>query len=289
MNLLFQLVASLVLAFFIALAASQNSVEVNGVPLFGICAGVAFVVQWVIFIPSYIFQTEKFYDLTGSLTYLTIIGLGVTLSPADPQRLLLGVLVAIWACRLGLFLFMRIHKAGKDTRFDKKTNFMWFLFAWNTQGLWVVLTSAAALTCITSATSVPISWLTYLGLTVWILGFTVEVISDRQKSAFKAQPKNQGKFIQEGLWAYSRHPNYAGEIILWFGVAIIALPGLSGWQYCTLISPVFVYLLLRYGSGVPLLEKQGLKRWGDLQAYQEYIAKTPILFPWVSPPRQAKD
>ena len=139
------------------------------------------------------------------------------------------------------------------------------------------------MTCITSATTVPISWLTYLGLSVWILGFAIEVIADRQKSAFRSKKENQGQFIQTGLWSYSRHPNYVGEIILWMGVAIIAFPGLTGWQYCSLISPFFVYMLLRYGSGVPLLEKQGMKRWGHLEEYQSYLAQTPILFPWIPP------
>jgi steroid 5-alpha reductase family enzyme len=97
---------------------------------------------------------------------------------------------------------------------------------------------------------------------------SIEVISDRQKSNFNDDPNNKEKFISVGLWAYSRHPNYVGEIVLWLGATIFAWSSLQGWQNITLICPIFVYLLLSRLSGVPLLEQKAEKRWGNDASYQ---------------------
>jgi steroid 5-alpha reductase family enzyme len=105
------------------------------------------------------------------------------------------------------------------------------------------------------------------------------VIADRQKSAFNAKPENKGRFISTGLWSWSRHPNYFGEIVLWIGVAIIALPILRGWQWVTLISPVFIILLLTRISGIPLLERRADQKWGNEAEYQSYKARTSVLVP----------
>ena len=122
-----------------------------------------------------------------------------------------------------------------------------------------------------------------LGIIVWLAGFAIEVIADQQKSAFKNNPENAGRFITSGLWAWSRHPNYFGEIVLWTGIAIIALPVLSGWRWVMLISPVFVVLLLTRVSGIPLLEARARKRWGEDETFQAYTRDTPVLIP--RPPR----
>ena len=117
------------------------------------------------------------------------------------------------------------------------------------------------------------------GSLIWVVGYTVEVVADLQKYHFKSQPENSEKFIDSGLWSISRHPNYLGEITLWTGIALIALPTLSGWQYFTLSSPVFIFCLLNYISGIPLLEKSADKCWGHLKAYQQYKQSTPRLVP----------
>jgi len=189
-------------------------------------------------------------------------------------------LVIIWATRLGTFLFRRIRKAGKDTRFDEiKPSFIRFLNTWTLQGLWVTFTLAAALAASTATTRKELDVFAAIGFLVWVFGFTFEVTADTQKSRFRADPKNKGKFIHTGLWAWSRHPNYFGEIVLWVGVAIIALPVLRGWQWVTLISPVFVALLITRISGVPLLEKQADERWGGQEEYEAYKERTPVLIP----------
>lgn len=269
------------IGFLVALAGSQGGALIAGIPVFGLAVGLAFLIQWLVFIPSYWFQTEKFFDLTGSLTYISITIMAVLVSPViDNRSLLLAGLVVIWAVRLGSFLFSRIQKAGKDDRFDElKPSFFRFLNVWTIQGLWVTFTAAAALVAITTASRKELDVFAIIGLLIWVLGFAIEVIADNQKSRFSANPENKGKFIQTGLWSRSRHPNYFGEIMLWIGIAIIALPVLQGWQWVAMISPLFVTLLLTRVSGVPLLEKKADKKWGGLEEYESYKKRTPVLIP----------
>ncbi len=118
-----------------------------------------------------------------------------------------------------------------------------------------------------------------VGFLLWAAGFAVEVVADSQKSSFRADPAHRGHFIPTGLWARSRHPNYFGEIVLWVGVAVIALPVLEGWQWVGLISPVFVALLILRVSGVPLLEAKADAKWGGQPDYEAYKRATPVLVP----------
>lgn len=277
----------LIIAAGLAFAGSQNGIEEGGVPVFALCIALAFVIQWVAFIVAYTKQTEVFYDLTGSITYITVIVLAVALSPeATTRSLLLMILVAVWAVRLGTFLFRRIRAAGSDVRFDKiKVSFPRFLIAWTLQGLWVSFSLAAALAAITAETQPDLGIVAVIGLLVWVLGFGIEVIADWQKSRFRTIPENKGKFITTGLWSWSRHPNYFGEIVLWIGVAIIAVPVLSGWQWLTLISPVFIIFLLIRISGVPLLEARADEKWGGQEDYEAYKARTSVLI--LRPPSSA--
>jgi len=271
----------ILIGLLVASAGSQGGTSIAGVPLFALSVGLAFLIQWLAFVPAYLMQTEKFFDLTGSLTYISVTLIAVFFSKAlDVRSILLAVLVVIWAIRLGTFLFGRIKKAGKDDRFDEiKPSFIRFLNVWTIQGLWVTFTAAAALVAITTAHRKELDLFAIFGLLVWVFGFTFEVVADSQKSRFSADPKNKGKFIQTGLWSRSRHPNYFGEIVLWLGVAIIALPVLQGWQWVAMISPLFVALLLTRVSGVPLLENKADKKWGGQEDYESYKKKTPVLIP----------
>lgn len=274
----------ILIGWLVALAGSQGSVALGGVPVFAIAVGLAFLIQWLVFIPAYIFQTEKFFDLTGSITYITVTGVALCYSrysvPLDARSILLAVLVVVWAIRLGTFLFSRIQKAGKDDRFDElKPSFIRFLNVWTIQGLWVTFTLAAALVAITTITRKELDIFAVVGFLIWLLGFIIEVVADAQKSRFNADPANKGKFIQTGLWSRSRHPNYFGEIVLWIGIAIIALPVLQGWAWIALISPLFVAILLTRISGIPLLQKKADKKWGGQADYEAYKKNTPVLIP----------
>lgn len=280
------IVIVLLIAAGLAFAGSQGGFTINGFPLYALCILLAFVIQWIAFIPAYMNQTEAFFDLTGGLTYILVIVTAVALSETVDARsfLLLGIIL-VWAVRLGSFLFMRIRAAGEDRRFREiKPSFPRFLLTWTIQGLWVSFSVAAGLAAITSTVRVGLDAFAVVGFIVWLIGFAIEVIADRQKSAFNAVPANKGKFIHTGLWSWSRHPNYFGEIVLWIGVAIIALPILQGWQWATLISPIFIILLLTRISGVPLLEKRADEKWGGQPEYEAYKAGTSVLVPM--PPKK---
>jgi len=280
------IVIVILIAVGLAFAGSQGGATINGLPLFALGILLAFVIQWIAFVPAYSLQTEKFYDLTGTITYLTVMVAALLLSPSiDLRAMLLTGIIAIWTIRLGSFLFLRIRAAGEDRRFREiKPSFARFLLTWTLQGLWVSFSIAAALAAITSAVRVGIDAFAIVGLLVWLAGFVFEVIADRQKSAFNSVAENKGKFIHTGVWSWSRHPNYFGEIVLWIGVAIIALPVLRGWQWATLISPFFIILLLTRISGVTMLEKRADEKWGGQSDYEAYKAGTSVLIPM--PPKQ---
>jgi steroid 5-alpha reductase family enzyme len=280
-NAILTFVVVIMIGIGLAFAGSQGGGAFNGIPVFALAVGLAFLINWLAFIPAYLLQSEKFYDLTGGITYTSVTILSVALSPVvDGRSILLAALVIIWAARLSSFLFRRILKEGKDGRFDEiKPSFLRFLNAWTIQALWVSFTMAAALVAITTITRLDMGGFALFGFLVWAFGFGFEIVSDTQKSRFRADPQNKGKFINTGLWARSRHPNYFGEIVLWIGVAIIALPVLRGWQWVALISPVFVTLLLTRVSGVPMLEKRADEKWGGQEDYELYKENTPVLIP----------
>jgi steroid 5-alpha reductase family enzyme len=265
----------------VALAGSRGGATVHGFPVFALCIALAFLIQWIAFVPAYLLQSERFYDLTGSLSYISVMSLAVALAPnVDARSALLLTLVVAWSARLGGYLFARIRRTGADARFTAiKPSFVRFLNAWTLQGLWVSLTLAAALAAVTTHVHRGADAFAVIGCLVWLAGFATEVTADYQKSRFRADSTNKGGFISTGLWSWSRHPNYFGEIVLWIGVTIVALPVLRGWQWITLISPLFVALLLTRVSGVPLLEKSADERWGGRPEYEAYKTRTPVLIP----------
>ncbi len=269
----------------LAAAGSTGGQMLGTLPAFAALAIIAYGIQWLVFVPAFITQSERFYDLTGSITYLSVALIAASVK-GDLHSQLLAALIAVWALRLGSFLFMRIRAAGKDRRFDRiKPFFFRFLMTWTLQGLWVLMTAGAALAAMTSEKTADMPIVVGIGVALWVAGFAIEVTADNQKSRFRNDPANADRFISEGIWAWSRHPNYFGEILLWFGIAVIAFPALQGWQYATLISPVFVYLLLTKISGIPMLDAHARKRWGEDPEYQAYRAATPVLFP--RPPRRS--
>ncbi len=273
------LLGSVIVAVLVAWLGGQGGASVAGLSVMVCCALFAFAIQWLAFIPAYRRQTEHFYDLVGSLSYIGVTGFALLASGSkDPRSIVLSLLIFVWAARLGSFLFRRVREAGSDDRFAEiKTSASRFFTAWTLQGLWVFLTLCAALAAIT--TKQPSSWgvLDWLGLLIWALGFGLEVVADRQKKRFRR--RHPDRYIDTGLWAWSRHPNYFGEIVLWCGVALMASSTLHGWQWVGLISPVFVTLLLTRISGIPILERRADARWGHDEAYLAYKIRTPALVP----------
>lgn len=281
------IVIAILMGLGMAYLGSMGGGVANGLPIFAVGVALSFVIQWIVFIPAFVFSSEKFFDLTGSLTYISLVMFAAYLVPEmTPRDYLIAGLVLVWAFRLGQFLFRRVLQAGEDRRFrTMKTDFLQFLMTWTLQGLWVSITLGAGLAAMTSESKVNLGVMAYIGLALWVLGFAIEVIADAQKTRFRAVPEHQDLFIQTGLWAWSRHPNYFGEILLWFGMALIAFPALQGGQYATLISPIFVFVLMTYISGVRMLEARADRKWGDDKSYQDYKARTPVL--WLKPPSKS--
>ena len=280
------IIATLSVGLIIGYVGSVGSLILNDYPLFILCACIPFIIHWIVFIPSMIKQTEHYFDLMGSISYVMtcIISLYLVALSTDLslRSIIIASLITIWAIRLGSFLFLRVKREGRDNRFNvMKTKFWWFLFTWTLGGLWVFVTMCAGLAAITSGKNVDLFShpLDIIGLSLWIIGFITEVIADNQKSRFRSKPENADNFINEGLWKRSRHPNYFGEITLWLGITLMALPVLVGLQLITLISPIFVYILLTKISGVSMQEARAKKKWKDNEEYNDYLQNTPMLIP----------
>ena len=266
-------------------AVGNKSVTFSGYSAVLYCAVICIGVQWLAWIPASMAKTERFYDLTGGLTYLAVVGFSLwagSQSEAPSLReLIVSLLVVIWALRLSSFLYLRIHRTGKDGRFDQlKTSPTRFLVPWTIQGLWVFLTMIVVIVINSQADSAPALGIwDAVGLSIWLLGFGIEVVADNQKTVFNTEPNNQGKWIDSGLWSYSRHPNYLGEILLWTGIACFGISCFTGLERFAWISPIFIYLLLTKLSGIPILDRRALEKWGDDAEYQKYRENTPALFP----------
>ena len=273
------------IVFLMVRAVGSHSVILNGYSAVLYCAVICIGIQWAAWIPASIGKTERFYDLTGGLTYLTVVGFslwaGSQSEPPSLRELIVSLLVVIWSLRLSGFLYLRIHRTGKDGRFDLlKTSPIRFLVPWTLQGLWVFLTMIVVIVINSQADSAPgLGIWDGIGLSVWILGFGIEAIADKQKTVFNTEPNNQGKWIDSGLWSYSRHPNYLGEILLWTGIAFFGISCFTGLERVAWISPIFIYLLLTKVSGIPILDQRALEKWGDDPEYQKYRENTPALIP----------
>jgi steroid 5-alpha reductase family enzyme len=274
-------VSILVITFVMCYISSQNMIVFSGLPIIYSLWFLIFIIQIIVFIPSFIFKTEHYYDLTGGITFISTIIISylvkIQLDQYDITSLLLVLFISVWALRLSSFLFFRVKRSGEDVRFIKiKQSFSQFLMTFTIQGLWVFMCLFPAI-IVMSSNQNNFNSFTIVGSILWVVGFLIEIISDYQKAQFNKV--NKGSFISSGLWSRSRHPNYFGEFLLWLGITIISFPYFEGYQYTALISPLFVYLLLNKVSGVNLLENIAEKRWGDNKKYIEYKNRTPVFFP----------
>ena len=271
--------AALISGALIAYFGSDGVSAAFGIPVFALCVVVSFVIQWVAFVPAWLFRTERFFDLVGSVTYIGTVVIALILSDAlSPRAVIVASLVAVWAARLGVFLTLRVKREGGDRRFNTiKNHLPTFLMTWTLQAVWVSVTLGPGLASIVDTKPVPIDSFLIAGVLLWIFGFAIEVVADEQKRRFRQTPENASRFIQSGLWRWSQHPNYFGEILLWLGIAVIAFPALQGWQYVLLISPVFVWLLLTKISGVRMLDASAQRRWRGDPEYSRYQSTTPVL------------
>ncbi|MDH5234154.1 MAG: DUF1295 domain-containing protein [Gemmatimonadota bacterium] len=241
---------------------------------------VSLVVQAVFFAFAATLKTDKVTDLSYALTFVLIAVtlLGRSGVEGAAPVVLAGMVVA-WGVRLASYLLHRIWSIGRDERFDGIREDFWrFLKFWAFQGLavWVIMFPVALWF------SRPEPWAPWmaLGVTIWLVGLVIETVADHQKFAFKRAPGGQGKWTDTGLWRYSRHPNYFGELLCWWGVYVFAAPGLGAWALLALAGPLAITGILLFATGIPTLDASARKKWGDDPAYQAYRARTRLLVPW---------
>lgn len=241
----------------------------------------------VLFLIAFTFKTDKLTDAAYALSFFVLAVFGYLSGDATLQRLLVTGMVAVWAFRLGGFLLYRIQKTGRDQRFDAWRNSFWLLGRfWVLQAIvaWVVL---LPLLFALQKTNVTLGYVAVLGFLVWTFGFVVEAVADMQKFRFTQNSKNKGKWIQEGLWSWSRHPNYFGEITVWVGMYITLFVSLTDLERLLgLVSPLAIAGTLIFASGIPILEKSADKKWGSNPAYKEYKKRTSILI--LLPPKAGR-
>lgn len=237
-------------------------------------------INLAMFLVAFRRQTDKLTDISYALSFVVLAVVGLAMNRPSATKLLIASMVAMWAGRLGGYLLVRIQRIGRDKRFDgMRTHFWSFGRFWLLQGVSVWAISLAALLALASRDVLfyPVS---LLGVMIWAVGLTIEAVADRQKFAFINDPANKGKWIDSGVWRYSRHPNYFGEIMVWLGIFLAAVPTLSGAAMgLAAVSPMFIVALLLFVSGVPPLERSADLRWGKDPAYQAYKARTSLLIP----------
>jgi len=270
----------LLVIIFLTYILSIDTLSINEIPIVYLFTSSILILNSTFFLHSYIYKTDIFFDLVGSLSFLSIGVISLLLIPnIDANQILVFFLLLFWSLRLGPFLFIRRLGANNDERleeFFKSPISLYFL--WSMNSLWVFFTSLSMIIIFSSPNENEFGLIQWLGLIVWVTGYVIEVISDSQKTKFNKF--NKGKFINIGLWKYIRHPNYLGEIIIWVGIFIISLNYIhSLTSFLSILSPIFVFLLLRFITGVPQLEARGKEKWGHLDEYNSYKEKTGLLFP----------
>ena len=270
----------LTVIFVLTYIISLDSLSVNGIPLVYIFVFTILFLNSLFFIHSYFFKTDIFFDLIGSISFISIGILSLILIPdVDGNQILIFFLLIFWALRLGPYLFIRRLGSGVDERLGEyfKTPLSLY-FLWIMNSLWVFMTSISIIIIFSSNENYNFGLTQWLGLLVWVLGFIIEVVSDSQKSKFNK--KNKGKFINTGLWRYIRHPNYLGEIVIWTGIFVISISYINSiFTSLSILSPIFVYVLLRFLTGVPKLERRADEKWGMQKKYIDYKKETGIIFP----------
>lgn len=235
----------------------------------------------VLFLVAFKFKTDKLTDAAYALSFLVLALFGYISGEATVARLVVTSMVALWAVRLGGFLLYRIQKVGRDQRFDAWRDNFWLLGRfWVLQAIiaWVVL---LPLLLALDKSTVTMTTISVLGISIWAFGLIIEAVADAQKFRFTQNAKNKGKWIAEGLWSWSRHPNYFGEITVWVGMYITVFSTLTGIERIIgLASPLAIAGTLIFASGIPILEKSADKKWGKDPAYQDYKKRTSILILW---------
>ncbi len=228
-------------------------------------------------------QTDKLTDITysASFVFLAIFGMWRGQALDAQAKMLTGILVILWGLRLGVYLFWRVNKLGRDARFDEiRTNGSRFFRFFLIQGVsaWIISVPFLLLFYNDHVLS-PIPFVIWIGWIIALIGLIIETIADNQKSTFKAIPGNADTLLTSGLYKHVRYPNYLGEILFWIGIFTSSAFVFQGLDWLAILSPIVIILLLTKLSGIPILEKSRAKKYAGQQWYIDYVSKTNLLFP----------
>ena len=246
---------------------------------------ISLAVNAVFFAIAAIRRTDVVTDLSYSLSFALLAIALPSLGAREPVQLVAALLVLIWALRLGGYLLTRILRIKVDHRFDEmRDKPLRFARFWLLQAISVAVIMLPVTYLVSRDDAPGFGAWAIAGVAMWLVGLVIEAVADAQKSSFKGKEENRDRFITSGLWRYSRHPNYFGEMLVWWGLFLYAVPFLDGAAFAVVIGPVFITLLLLFVSGIPLLERSADAKYGDDPAYREYKRRTNILVPL--PPRR---
>ncbi|XP_014502644.1 uncharacterized protein LOC106762888 isoform X3 [Vigna radiata var. radiata] len=237
--------------------------------------------QFLFFVITALLKFDKVTDFAGSTNFIIIAVLTLVIKGSWYFRqIILTLFVGIWGIRLAFFLLFRILQWGEDRRFDEMRNNLGRLaIFWIFQAVWV-WTVSLPVTLVNASDRNPfLHVVDIIGWILWAVGFIVEGTADQQKLNFKRSSQNRGKWCNVGVWKYSRHPNYFGEILLWWGIFVASTPVLEGAEWLVIIGPIFLTLLLLFVSGIPLLEDSADKKFGNVDGYRIYKTRTSPLIP----------
>lgn len=242
----------------------------------------AYMTAW--FLLALLRKDNSLADTAWGLGFVLLAGLTLARGPRpDPRQVLVTALVFVWGLRLSFHVFTRNRKRGEDFRYAawRARWGRWFVLrsylqVFLLQGLFL-LVIAWPVVLVNSTPQTRLGWPDLAGAAVWLLGFVLEAAADAELARFKRQAGNKGRIMTGGLWRYSRHPNYFGEALMWWGIFILALSSEGGWT--ALASPLLMTVLLRFVSGVPMLERKYL---GNAE-FQAYARRTKAFVPW--PPK----
>lgn len=234
------------------------------------------------FIVACLLQRNDVADIAWGLGFVLMSWIAFAFSEMSLRSVLVNVLVTIWGLRLAFHIARRTLRKAEDSRyavwratwkfFYVRSFFQIFLL----QGFFLYIILLSVLFIHASATT-SLQILDIIGVTIWMTGFFFESVGDRQLKDFLSNPANKGKIMDQGLWAYSRHPNYFGEVLQWWGIFFVALALPYG--YITIVSPLLITFLILFVSGIPMLEKKYAGR-PDFEAYKK---RTSVFIPL--PPR----
>lgn len=248
--------------------------------------GVSLGIQALFFAIAASLRTDKVTDLSYSLTFLVLALILFGRSDAGGAApLALASMIGLWSVRLAGYLVYRVMRMGRDARFDGVRERFWkFLQFWFFQGIvvWTVMLPTMIWFGLAAGPAPWSVWMT-AGAAIWCAGLVIESLADAQKFRHKERLGPRARWMQTGLWRYSQHPNYFGELLCWWGLFVFVQPGLGWWFPLALVGPLSITYVLIGVTGIPTLVRSAEAKWGDDPDYRAYRGATSLLIPW--PPR----